>query len=58
MMMKTKTVTKKAPMMKKGGKVTAKKTMKKMTGATPMMKMGGGMSKKKAASGNKGYSYK
>lgn len=49
MMMKTKTVTKKAPMMKKGGKVATKKTTKKMTTpATPMMKMGGSMGKKKS----------
>ena len=54
MMMKTKTVTKKAPMMKKGGKVATKKKMMTST-ATPMMKMGGSMGKKKAASKSKGY---
>lgn len=58
MMMKTKTVTKKAPMMKKGGKVATKKKMMTKGAAAPMMKMGGSMGKKKGASGGAGYSYK
>lgn len=57
MMMKTKTVTKKAPMMKKGGKVATKKKMMTKGADAPMMKMGGA-TKKKGASGGAGYSYK
>lgn len=57
-MMKTKTVTKKAPMMQKGGKVATKKKTMTKTSAAPMMKMGGSMGKKKGASGGAGYSYK